>query len=262
VLLLVASGIFILALLVGVIGNVAGIGGGVILVLFLIYLVHLGPLDASGLSLLTIVFSTLSGFIQDFRKKLVDKKLFVIISVLAVIGATVGSVMTHYVSSNTFKGAFSLITICIGMFSLYSTHKQTRKGIESYFESSDYAPNTGIFSLTAGVVSGFIGIGIGGIMGTFLTAIKRTKPRTAFATIIAAMLPVSIVGTGIHFYYTGFVNILYAPPLIAGALLGGVLGSWIISRSHQTNLRLFQGYIIIAFGVLSAILYLLTSYFH
>ncbi|MCL4447437.1 MAG: sulfite exporter TauE/SafE family protein [Candidatus Thermoplasmatota archaeon] len=260
-LLLIILAIFVLALLVGMIGNIVGIGGGVIIVLFLIYLFKLDPLDAAGLSLLAIVFSSFSGFIQDIRKKLVDLKLFAMIGAIAVVGSVAGSIATHYISPNIFKGIFSLIVVCIGIFSIYSSHIQTRGGIESYSEGGSYSRSTGALSLVAGVISGFMGIGIGGIMGTYLTAIKRLKPKVAFATIIAAMFPVSIAGSVIHFYYTGLVNIVLAPSLIVGAMLGGVLGSWVISRAPQTRLRFFQGYIIIAFGILSVLLFLI-SVFH
>lgn len=257
-LLLILLAVFFIALMVGVIGNIAGIGGGVIIVIFLVYLFRLSPLDAGGLSLLTIIFSTLSGFIQDIRNKLVDMRLLIVISAFAVTGSIAGSIATNYISSGAFKGIFSMIVVCIGFFSLYSSRKFVRRGLNDYNEVPKQSPDIPGLSLVAGVVSGFLGIGIGGIMGTYLTAIKRIKPKMAFSTIISSMLPVSIIGTSIHFYYTGFINIAYAPPLVVGALFGGFLGSWVISRSPQTSLRFFQGYIIVSFGILSFVLYLLT----
>ncbi|MEM0136178.1 MAG: sulfite exporter TauE/SafE family protein, partial [Thermoplasmatales archaeon] len=237
------------------------IGGGVIIFISLIYLFRFNPLDASGLSLLSIVFSSLTGFIQDARKHLVDMKMFAIIGTVAVMGSVVGSIATNYISPNVFKGIFSIIVIFIGIFSLYSTHKQTKGKLDNYSQGGDYSKGTGIISLVAGIVSGFIGIGIGGITGTYLTAIKRIKPKIAFASIIAAMFPVSVAGAAIHFYFTGLVNIYFAPSLILGAMLGGVMGSWVISRTPQSRLRFFQGYIIVAFGILSAVLFVLSGHY-
>lgn len=70
-LLVVITALFVLAMIVAMVGNIVGIGGGVINVLFLIYIFRLNPLDAAALSLIAIVFSSLTGFIQDMRKLLV-----------------------------------------------------------------------------------------------------------------------------------------------------------------------------------------------
>ncbi len=251
--------IFMLAFLVGLIGNISGIGGGVMITLFLIYMFNFNPLDAAGLSLLTIVFSSLTGFVQNIRKKLVDLRLFIILASVAVLGALLGSVLASYVPSRVFKAVFTVILISLGLFSLYSSHQHSKSGMADHESREAHSADTGIVSLMAGIVSGFIGIGIGGIIGTYLTAIKKIEPKKAIATIIAATLPVTLAGMLLHFYYTGFINIVYAPPLVIGAFLGGMLGSWIIRRAPQMSLRYFQGYIIIAFGALSAALYLLSS---
>lgn len=251
--------ILALAVLVGLIGNISGIGGGVMIILFLVYAFNFNPLDAAGLSLLTIVFSSLTGFVQNIRQNLVDFRLFSLIAVVAVAGAVVGSVIASYISPGIFKGIFAFVLILLGLFSVLTSHRQTRGGVEVYASHPGYSADTGIASLTAGIVSGFIGIGIGGIIGTYLTAIKKSEPRIAIATIIAATLPVTIAGMALHFYYTGFINISYAPPLVIGAFIGGIAGSWIIRKAPQVSLRFFQGYIIIAFGVLSAILFVTSS---
>lgn len=252
--------IFVLAFLVGLIGNISGIGGGVMIILFLIYMFNFSPLDAAGLSLLTLVFSSLTGFVQNMRRKLVDIKLFLILAPIAVLGALFGSFIASFIPSGIFKGAFAFILICLGLFSLYATHLQKKTGAQHYDTSRAHSPDTGVLSFIAGIVSGFIGIGIGGIIGTYLTAIKRTQPKNTIATIIAATLPVTAAGMLLHFYYTGFINIVYAPPLVAGAFAGGILGSWIIRKAPQMSLRFFQGYIIIFFGALSSMLYLLSIF--
>lgn len=252
--------IFLLAFTVGLVGNITGIGGGVMIILFLVYVFNFSPLDAAGLSLLTLVFSSLTGFVQNMRQKLIDYRLFLIISSVAVLGAVAGTVLASYVPSSSFKGIFAFILIALGLYSVYSSHRQTRGGVVNYEYRTAYSPDSGFASLIAGVVSGFIGIGIGGIVGTYLTAIKRAEPKIAIATIIAATLPVTLAGMAIHFHYTGFINIVYAPPLVAGAFIGGLLGSWLVGKAPQVSLRFFQGYIIIFFGVLSALLFILSNY--
>jgi len=64
-------------------GNISGVGGGVMIVLLLVNGFSFDPLDAAGLSLLTLVFSTLVGFVQDIRKKLVEKRLSILLRLSA-----------------------------------------------------------------------------------------------------------------------------------------------------------------------------------
>lgn len=252
--------ILALAFVVGLIGNITGIGGGVMIILFLIYGFGLDPLDAAGLSLLTLVFSTLIGVIRNLKQKFINFRLFSMLAGIAVIAAVAGTVIASYIPSGAFKGAFAIILIFLGIFSVYASY---RKGIQERMKSGDELaglPETKITSMIAGLVSGFIGIGIGGIAGTYLNAVKRAEPRMAIATVIAATLPVVTAGMIIHFSITGLVNLVYAPPLVVGAILGGLLGSWAIRKAPQMSLKLFQGYIIVAFGFLSLLLFIMSEY--
>lgn len=254
--------ILALGFAVGLLGNITGIGGGVMIILLLVYGFGFAPLEASGLSLLTLTFSSLIGLVQNTRKSLVDLKLFSVMAAFAVTGSIGGSIIANYIPSGTFKGIFGFFIIFLGLFSISASRAQTGKNSRDHASRPVYRPETGVVSVLAGIVSGFIGIGIGGIMGTYLTAFKRAGPRKAIATIIAATLPVTITGTTMHFYFTGSINLTFAPALVIGALLGGMVGSRIISRAPQVSLRFLQGYIIVAFGTLSVILYFLTVYFH
>ena len=74
-------------------------------------------------------------------------------------------------------------------------------------------------------------------MGTFLTAIKKINARTGIATVVAATLPITIMGAALHFYISGTISLTFAPPLIVGAVLGGFAGTSIIVRAPHLSLR-------------------------
>ena len=65
--------LFITALLVGIVGNAIGIGGGILLVPFFIFYMHLSPLESSGLSLFTIMISTAGGSYIFYKINYFDK---------------------------------------------------------------------------------------------------------------------------------------------------------------------------------------------
>lgn len=320
--------LFFTSISVGIVGNVIGIGGGILLVPFFLLYMHLSPVKASGLSLFTILASSSGGSFKFIKEKIIDFKLYLMIVLFAVPGVIAGSILSKYIKTDEFKGIFSLIIIIIGVFSLIATNIQTKKAeneidlnkvksddsansfnikknkeINNKKESSneniktlngsgrnknfklksiiiylkhihissdikrkkiDRTGNTfdyyikkpiviNFFSLIAGFVSGFIGIGIGGITGTFLTAVEQIPPRIAFSTVILAMILTSVVGGFIHLSYMRFsynAIIIYLIPLMIGAIIGSQLGVHISKLLNSRTLRLYQGWIIITLGFL------------
>ena len=279
--------LFITAILVGIVGNAIGIGGGILLVPFFIFYMHLSPLESSGLSLFTIMISTAGGSYIFYKDRAIDRHLFIMVSIPALLGIIAGSVLSNYIPANQFKWIFSIIVIGIGIFSLIATKKQAavkinycdKQGEEalknneidsrSYFRGHirkklketngtayDYEIKSpvaiNIFSLIAGFISGFMGIGIGGITGTFLTAVEQIPPRIAFSTIISIMAIISLIGGLIHFYYVKnpFNLAVYIIPLGVGALIGSKAGAYISKNSAAKTLRIYQGSFIILLGIL------------
>ena len=324
--------LFFTSISVGIVGNVIGIGGGILLVPFFLLYMHLSPVKASGLSLFTILASSSGGSFKFIKEKIIDFKLYLMIVLFAVPGVIAGSILSKYIKTDEFKGIFSLIIIIIGVFSLIATNIQTKKAeneidlnIDLNKVKSDYSTNSfnikknkeinnkkessneniktlsgsgrnknfklksiiiylkhihissdikrkkidrtgntfdyyikkpiviNFFSLIAGFVSGFIGIGIGGITGTFLTAVEQIPPRIAFSTVILAMILTSAVGGFIHLSYMRFsynAIIIYLIPLMIGAIIGSQLGVHISKLLNSRTLRLYQGWIIITLGLL------------
>jgi uncharacterized membrane protein YfcA len=275
--------LLVTAFFVGVIGNTIGIGGGILLVPFFIFYMHLSPVESSGLSLFTIMLSTMGGSYIFYKDKTIDLNLYLMILLPALLGIIIGSVLSRYILTNQFKWIFSFIIIGIGIFSLVATKKQAayksnyniqhavplksrsanffnghiRKTLkESNGTAYDYEIKNplsiNIFSLIAGFISGFIGIGIGGITGTFLTAVEQIPPRVAFSTVISIMAIISLIGGLIHFYYikNPLHMAIYIIPLGAGALIGSKIGAFISKNSKAKTLRIYQGTFIILLGIL------------
>ncbi len=284
--------LLITAFVIGIIGNAIGIGGGIFLIPFFIFYMHLSPLESSGLSLFTIMISTAGGSYIFYKDKTIDSELYLMILVPAGLGIIAGSVLGRYVSANQFKWLFSFIIIGIGIFSLAATKKQTAVNVKSknfisctndndkiltkknsikktvvekngtvhdYEIKSPLSIN--VFSLIAGFISGFIGIGIGGVTGTFLTAVEQIPPRIAFSTVISVMAIISFIGGLIHFYYikNPLNLVFYIIPLGAGALAGSKTGAFVSKNSKARTLRVYQASIIILLGALMLLLSALSA---
>lgn len=245
--------LFITSMLVGAIGNAIGIGGGIILIPFFLFYMHLSPVEASGLSLFTIIASTLGGSFRFLKEKSIDINLYLMIALFSVPGVIIGSVASKFIEVKQFTDIFGFIIICIGIFSVTATKKQSKnikEDTNNYIIKSPFSVR--IFSLMAGFISGLLGIGIGGITGTFLTAIEQIPPRIAFSTIIFVMPLTSIMGSLVHFSYIKFSPkiLVFLIPLTIGAITGSQIGANISKNSKAKHLRLYQGWIITFLGFL------------
>jgi len=269
--------LFITALAVGIIGNIAGIGGGVLIMAIFLFLFRINPVLAGGFSLVTIITSAAIGSLSNLRQNAVSRNFFYSIVLFAGIGAVLGSAVTYFVETKSFEAIFSAISISIGIFSVVATRIDIRSNkdvmLEKSFSMLDRNEQRELKSirvnrlesafvyLIAGLVAGFMGIGIGGITGTYLTAIRKANPKIAFSSVLAAMIATSVLGSIVHFAGVPFEG-TYLPiigSLVLGAALGAVLGSSLSARIKSKRLRQMQGYIIMSLGFISLVLTVLTS---
>jgi uncharacterized membrane protein YfcA len=267
--------LFFSALAIGILGNVAGIGGGVLLMLIFIFLLGIDPVVAGGLSLLTIISSTAFGSLINREQGSIDKRLFLDIAVLSGAGAVIGSVLSYYIIVSSFKLFFGITVLGLGLFSFISARIEIRVNRDKDYLKRTFAEShesgldrfrshrsLALVSFIAGIISGTFGVGIGAVVGTFLTSIKHIHPKVAFSTLLASMIITSTVGAAVHFSEPGLaVNMMLLMmllvPLLTGAALGGFTGAQLSNRMSFSSLRSSQSYIVMFFGALSIAMSLL-----
>jgi hypothetical protein len=247
------------AMSIAFIGNMAGIGGGALLVLFFLYYLGLSSVSASGLSLIAISTSSIVGSYSNIRQGFVNLHLFKILLVMGLIGVFLGSLLSFVIPTEIFKGVFGFIPLTIGIFSLAATLKQRK--IKNYKSpGKTLGKDVSVVGLIAGVISGFTGMGIGGITGTYMTAVRKMNPKIIFSTIILAMIITSVFGGLLHLGTISFPDntLFYIPLLIIGAAIGAFIGARVSGIIKSKNLRLFQSLVIIFTGILAISIYILV----
>jgi uncharacterized membrane protein YfcA len=253
----------------GVVGNIAGIGGGVFLMIIFLFAFKINPVIAGGLSLITILASTIAGSTINKKQGAIDKRLLYTIGIFAGIGAVIGSVLSNYITVQSFSLFFGIVVFMIGVLSYTSFRMEISRNIgKSYTQETfrEYRKKSGnnhmaqgkgrgteIVAFVSGMLAGLFGLGIGGIMGTFLTAIRHIHPKIAFSTVVAAMIETSIHRTLIHFmkFETALYYYLLALPLVAGGAIGGLIGAILSGNMTFSRLRRSQSYIVMFFGILA-----------
>ena len=248
------------AMFVAFVSNMAGIGGGALLALFFIYAIGLSSFSSSGLSLITIATSSLIGSYSNIRNGFVNFNLFKLLLATGLVGVLFGSLLSFLVPTEEFKQIFGFIPLTIGLFSLYFAINQ-RKFRKYIKPEKKFSSDIGFIGVIAGIISGFTGMGIGGITGTYLIAVKKMHPKTIFSTIILAMIVTSVFGGLLHIGAIRFQEstLIYMPLLVFGAVVGAFIGARVSSLTKSRDLRILQSVVILSTGILAISIYFFIS---
>lgn len=115
VLLLVGIG-----LATGVVSGLFGIGGGLLLIPALIYLVGYTQHEATGTSLAVLLLPVgLGAVLEYYRHGFVDLKVALIIALAVLVGGWFGAVLANQVSGPYLRLAFACFVVCVGFYLLY-----------------------------------------------------------------------------------------------------------------------------------------------
>ena len=105
----------------------------------------------------------------------------------------------------------------------------------------------------AGAANGLFGSGGGLFLVPLLTSWTRMKPKHAFATSIAVIVPLSVVSF-IVFWVRGSLNLAFAWPYLVGGALGGIASGLFFKRLSVTALRRLFGILLLYGGVRAVLL--------
>lgn len=135
ILILLAIGLF-----TGVLGGMVGVGGGIILVPALVYLLGFSQLDAQGTSLALIMFPVgILGVMQYYKQGHIDFNIVWILAIGFVAGSFLGSKLSLQLPQGIVRKVFACLLIIIAMKMLFfdnqkksnSTHPSASKENQS-----------------------------------------------------------------------------------------------------------------------------------
>ena len=100
----------VVGLMVGILSSITGLGGGSMVVPFLIYLGRDAKL-AVGTSFVFVLLVAISSLIAHYRLGNVDIKTGVVLAVGGILGAQIGPHVLQHVSDQNFKKIFSVLMV-------------------------------------------------------------------------------------------------------------------------------------------------------
>ena len=245
---------FALGVFTGLIGALLGLGGGVIIVPFLVFIAHYEPQIAIGTSMLVVLLNAVSGSVGYIRKKMACVDAALKFSLATIPGAFLGSYLANYMQGKVFYGVF-------GIFFLGLAFNMFRKAGISGEENSvtvvpkNYNWKLGVIcSVFVGFIASILGIGGGVIHVPFMIYVLHFPVKVAIATSTCILAISAIAGACSH-AYLGHVDWLVGLSIGLGAAIGAQLGVKV--AAHMKSALLMKGTGVLV--AITAIKFLMTA---
>ncbi|CAB9523872.1 Sulfite exporter TauE/SafE [Seminavis robusta] len=261
---------FAIGSLAGLMGSLAGMGGGFVMIPLMTsrQLLGLTQHQAHGTSLFAVAATGVAGALGYQGQVQYDAAAA--IAACGIVTAGLGASVTTYLSARHLKKALGVFMILVAPLvplkgyltsndnndnPLLPTEEANDKNL---MPQQDKATNNSswpqrllppaMIGLGSGFLAGLFGVGGGAVVVPALTLFTDVNHYQALGTSLCAMALPAISGTLTHFK-KGNVAMRVAPALAAGAFCGGYLGGRIGLQIHENALRWGFSGLMVTLGV-------------
>jgi uncharacterized membrane protein YfcA len=229
----------------GLAGGLLGVGGGFVMVPALVYLLKTPQREANGTSLAVIVPVAVVGASILGGGHQVDIEVGIALAIGSVGGAVAGARLTQRLSDTALRRAFGVLAVLVGVLTIGDALLHAIGGtahLGSALRPSGIAlwAIAVLVGITAGVLSGLLGIGGGAVMVPAMTLLMGLSQHVAQGTSLLVIIPTAISGSITHFRM-GNIHIRTAVWLSAGGVFGAIAGASIALASSDELLRILFG---------------------
>jgi len=262
-------GIFLVCIGAGLIGALAGVGGGIIVVPALTIVFGIDVRLAIGASIVSVIATSSGAAAAYVRDRMTDMRVGMFLELATTSGAVVGALLAALVAP-------SLLLVLLGGVLLLSAAQQVlRLGEElppdvepsgaairlrlsgSYPDAQlgrevQYAarrvPLGFVLMGLAGLVSGLLGIGSGALKVVAMDGAMRLPMKVSSATS-NFMIGVTAAATAGIYLGRGDVNPTIAVPVALGVLAGATIGARLLPRLSNRRVRLIFLPVLVVIGL-------------
>ncbi len=246
VLLEVAVGLFS-----GFLSGQFGVGGGIITTPAIRLLLGRPELIAVGTPLPVIIPGAIAGAVAYARKGLADLRSGLLIGGVGAVGAVIGAFGTRITGGKTVMLATAVLIACVAVDLL--VHVVRRSGPEDTPLDSVPRPPRGyqlaLLGMSAGVYSGFLGLGGGFVIVPALVRFFGYPMKRAFGTSLIAVALLAVPGTIVH-AALGHVEARLAFALAVGVVPGALLGAKVTHAAEERSARIAFALLLVVVAVL------------
>jgi uncharacterized membrane protein YfcA len=115
-----------IGLIAGVLSGLLGIGGGVVMVPLMVFVLSIGQHMAQGISMLVIIPTSLVAIYHLHQDKLVDYRISAYLAAGAICGALISANFVQYIPAAELKRIFGIFIIFTGVRMLLAKQKSAK----------------------------------------------------------------------------------------------------------------------------------------
>jgi uncharacterized membrane protein YfcA len=223
---MISPTIFVLSaagLFSGILAGFLGIGGGTVLVPFLVAIGY-QPVQAVATSSLAILITSISGSVQNWRMGYFDYKRVFALGMPAVLTAQIGVYLAKQFPPHILLFGFGLLLIT-NVYLVQLRKRLTANNAQQ--KQLNFNPNVAriLTGGAAGILAGLFGVGGGVIMVPLQILLLGEPIKVAIQTSLGVIVITAVSATVGH-AFNG--NVLFVEGLLLG--LGGLLGAQLSTR--------------------------------
>ncbi len=228
---------YIIFILIGLIGGTVsglmGIGGGTVIIPLLLYLSGIDIKAATAMSMVHIVFASISGTIFNYYQKTIIFKYSLYFGLSSMLFSFLGGYLTKYIPDLTIKIMY-LAALTVSFILLLLRSRIT--GHKTELSKSDLYKIIPIGAV-AGLMAGILGIGGGFLFVPALLFFMGLPMNIATGTSLGAIIFTSIPGLAGKILSVDF-NILFAVTVGIGGIGGARLGTYLKRKINPAATRI------------------------
>ncbi len=234
-------------LVAGTLGGMPGIGGGIVLMPMLRFIIAISPVRAIGICIIAVFFTTLGGSYRHYKLGHLRIRPIVPVVISGVISTVIFSMVFIYFSApprNQWLDlaigiVFSLISIRMIAEGMLGFLKKGKKKNEPSEIKGTLTQKSAIGAL-AGALPGLLGIGTGVILVPTFNLILAAPIKTAMASSLMCFSFNAFISSTFKFAQ-GFIDLRIALPICLGTLIGANLGAMLNKRFPSTTIKTVFG---------------------
>jgi len=250
----------------GLIGALTGLGGGVVIVPMLTLALGVDIRYAIGASLVSVIATSSGAAAAYVKEGYTNLRIGMFLEIATTLGALGGAMLAAALSADVVAALFGAVLIGSAFLAGRARapgHRQTkpdplatRLRLDGTYPGPDGpiayhvrgVPGGFAVMLTAGALSGLLGIGSGALKVLALDQIMRI-PFKVSTTTSNFMIGVTAAASAGVYLNRGYLDPGLAMPVVLGVLPGAMLGTRLLAKAKTRVLRAVFAVVILALGV-------------